>query len=409
MAKSYQVVNEFDFIRRLREQTRSRPQSSRLSVGIGDDAAVIRQYSDRDLVLTTDLLVEGVDFHPQTTPPCLLGHKALAVSMSDVAAMGARPRWALASVGFAKDVWESNFRDDFFAGYLGLADRYGVTLAGGDVSAAQQIVIDSILVGEVKTGRAVLRSTAQPGDQIFVTGSLGGAAAGLKLIELGARLSEPPAARGPREGLPSGVQDAGEANSQLAADGRPQDGGASVPGADRGPHAGSPRGVVDATGSTQYSEEDAIDSLLLRQLSPQPRVGWGIVLGEEHLATSMIDISDGLSSDLHHLCAQSNVGATIDAASLPLNEHAVQLCGRRALDPLALALHGGEDFELLFTVAPKNVARLPKFVDGIPISHIGEIGEAAGGVGVSEQNRVWELAAQGFEHFGSNKPGLSRS
>lgn len=348
-------MNEFDFIRRLREQTRSRQQSSRLSVGIGDDAAVIRQYSDRDFVLTTDLLVEGIDFYPQTTPPQLLGHKALAVSMSDIAAMGARPRWALASVGLANDVWDSNFKDDFFAGYLGLADRYDVTLAGGDVSASQQIVIDSILVGEVTTGRAVLRSTAQPGDQIFVTGSLGGAAAGLKLIELGARVGE---------------------GRQQEADGRRQDGD---------------------------DETRAVDSLLLRQISPQPRVGWGIVLGEDHLATSMIDISDGLSSDLHHLCAESNVGATIDAASLPLDENVVQLCGRRALDPLALALHGGEDFELLFTVAPENVARLPKFVDGIPISHIGEIGEAAGSVRVNEQTRVWELAPQGFEHFGNDQ------
>ncbi|MGQ0763081.1 MAG: thiamine-phosphate kinase [Acidobacteriota bacterium] len=383
-------MNEFDFIRRLREQTRSRPQSSRLSVGIGDDAAVIRQYSDRDFVLTTDLLVEGIDFHPQTTPPQLLGHKALAVSMSDIAAMGARPRWALASVGFAKDVWDTNFKDDFFAGYLALADRFGVTLAGGDVSASPQIVIDSILVGEVTTGRAVLRSTAQSGDQIFVTGSLGGAAAGLKLIELGARLS------------------------RQAADGRRQDGAVSVPRAGRGPRAGIPRGVVVATGLSHNashrhsavattSDDDAVDSLLLRQLSPQPRVGWGIVLGEEHLATSMIDISDGLSSDLHHLCAQSNVGATIDAASLPLDEHVVQLCGRRALDPLALALHGGEDFELLFTVAPENLTLLPKFVDGIPISHIGEIGDAAGSVRVNEQNRIWELAPQGFEHFGISK------
>jgi len=353
-------VNEFDFIRRLREQTKSRPQSSRLSVGIGDDAAVIRQYSDRDFVLTTDLLVEGIDFHPQITPPRLLGHKALAVSMSDIAAMGARPRWALASVGFANDVWESNFKDDFFAGYLGLADRYDVTLAGGDVSASPQIVIDSILVGEVTTGRAVLRSTAQPGDQIFVTGTLGGAAAGLKLIEFGARVS--------------------------------------VPGADRGPHAGSPLGVADATGSD--SDDDAIQALLLRHLSPQPRVGWGIVLGEDHLATSMIDISDGLSSDLRHLCTESSVGATINAASLPLDENVVHLCGRRALDPLALALHGGEDFELLFTVAQENVKRLPQFVDGIPISHIGEVGEVTGSVRVSEQNRVWELPAKGFEHFG---------
>lgn len=335
-------MNEFDFIRRLREQTKSRQQSSRLSVGIGDDAAVIRQYSDRDFVLTTDLLVEGIDFHPRITPPRLLGHKALAVSMSDIAAMGARPRWALASVGFAKDVWDSSFKDDFFAGYLGLADRYDVTLAGGDVSASPQVIIDSILVGEVTTGQAVLRSSAQPGDQIFVTGSLGGAAAGLKLIEFGAR-------------------------------------------------------VAVTAGS---DDDDAIQALLLRQLSPQPRVGWGIVLGEEHLATSMIDISDGLSSDLHHLCTESNVGATIDAASLPLDESVVQLCGRRALDPLALALHGGEDFELLFTVAPENVRRLPQFVDGIPISHIGEIVDAAGSVRVNEQNRIWELAAQGFEHFG---------
>ena len=96
-------MNEFDFIRQLREQIRSRQHSSRLSVGIGDDAAVIRQYSDRDFVLTTDLLVEGIDFHPQATSPELLGHKALAVSLSDVAAMGARPRWALLSVGFCRD------------------------------------------------------------------------------------------------------------------------------------------------------------------------------------------------------------------------------------------------------------------------------------------------------------------
>ena len=360
MAESNQAVNEFDFIRRLRAQTRSRQQSSRLSVGIGDDAAVIRQFSDRDFVLTTDLLVEGVDFHPQTTPPQLLGHKALAVSMSDIAAMGARPRWALASVGVSRDVWESNFKDDFFAGYLGLADRYSVTLAGGDVSASRQIVIDSILVGEVTTGRAVLRSTAQPGDQIFVTGSLGGAAAGLKLIELGARIN------------------------QQAADGRRQELSESRP--------------VGIAGGPDSHDDDAIQALLFRQLSPQPRVGWGIVLGEEHLATSMIDISDGLSSDLHHLCDESAVGAVIDAASLPLDENVVQLCGRRALDPLALALHGGEDFELLFTVAAENVARLPKTVDDVPISRIGEVTSQTA-IRIQEKTREWDLEPQGFRHF----------
>jgi thiamine-monophosphate kinase len=381
-------MNEFDFIRRLREQTRSRQHSPRLKVGIGDDAAVIRQYSDRDFVLTTDLIVEGIDFLPEVTPPRLLGHKSLAVSLSDIAAMGARPRWTLVSVGFPPEVWNGEYRDEVFAGYLALASHYGISLAGGDVSRSRQIIIDSILVGEVTTGRAVLRSTARPGDQIFVTGALGGAAAGLKLIELGARVSDgrlqtadgsSPAASNPTLVAPAAA--------------------ATVLVSEPPAVAGGPVSALDAivTGSTE--DYDAIQSLLLRHLAPEPRVGWGIVLGEEGLATSMIDLSDGLSSDLHHICEESNVGALIDAASLPLNEDVVQLCGRRALDPLSLALHGGEDFELLFTVAPENVARLPKLVDGVPIGHVGEVTSEAGVIRVNEKNREWQLPAQGFKHF----------
>jgi thiamine-monophosphate kinase len=379
-------MNEFDFIRQLREQIQLRPRSSRLSVGIGDDAAVIRQHSDRDFVLTTDLLVEGIDFHPQTTAPQLLGHKALAVSLSDIAAMGARPRWALLSVGFCKERWQSNFKDELFGGYLALADRYGVTLAGGDVSESQQTVIDSILVGEITSGRSILRSTARPGDQIFVTGSLGGAAAGLKLIELGARLRREPGT-GSQESEPPAV--AGGPVDAQHTDGRRQEGQGSTPTVREG--------SVSEHQTTSY-DEAAIDCLLFRQLSPQPRVGWGIVLGEEQLATSMIDISDGLSSDLHHLCEESKVGATIDAAALPLDEHVVQLCGRRALDPLALALHGGEDFELLFAVAPENVTRLPKRVDDVPISRIGEVTSQTA-IRIREKTREWELEPQGFQHF----------
>jgi thiamine-monophosphate kinase len=113
----------------------------------------------------------------------------------------------------------------------------------------------------------------------------------------------------------------------------------------------------------------------------------------------MIDISDGLSSDLHHLCEESGVGATIDAGSLPLDEHVVHLCGRRALDPLALALHGGEDFELLFTIAPDKVSHLPKRVDGVSISHIGQITEQSGHILIREKNHEWDLPPQGFRHF----------
>ena len=343
-------MNEFDFIRRLREQLRTRKTSTRVVAAIGDDAAVFRQSSDRDLVISTDLLVEGIDFHREATPPRLLGHKALAVSLSDIAAMGARPLWSLVSIGLPQSAWDSDFKDEFFTGYFTLADRFGVTLTGGDISESTQIVIDSIVVGEVSAGRAVMRSTAQPGDQIFVTGNLGGAAAGLKLIELGARYREP------------------------------------------------------GFGSQETVEAEAIESLLSRQLAPEPRVGWGIVLGEEHLATSMIDISDGLSSDLHHLCNESNVGAAIDAASLPLDENVVQLCGRRALDPLALALHGGEDFELLFTMSPENVSRLPKRVDAVSCSRIGELTDKPCAVLIQEKNRSWNLQPQGFTHFTRRVP-----
>src|SRR5256884_7529976 len=296
------AMNEFEFIRNLREQTRSRHHSARVINGIGDDASVLTQRASRDLIVTTDLLVEGIDFYRDATSARMLGHKALAVSLSDIAAMGARPLWSLLSLGMPTETWRDKFKDEFYEGYFGLADQYGVTLAGGDVSETKEgIVIDSIVIGEVISGAAVLRSGARPGDQIFVTGTLGGAAAGLKLIEIGARVSEPGAVA---------------------------------------------TGSLPADENTPRAETEAIETLLLRQLSPSPRVGWGIVLGEERLATAMIDISDGLSSDLKQLCDESNVGALIQSDALPLDEDVVRLCGRRALDPLALALHGGEGFEL---------------------------------------------------------------
>ena len=131
----------------------------------------------RDTVITADLLVEDVDFRLATTTPELLGHKALAVSLSDVAAMGALPRWALLSLGVPERIWRSSFLDQFYKGFFALADRYGVALVGGDVSRTpERVVIDSIVLGEAIHGRARLRSGARAGDHIFVTGSLGGAA-----------------------------------------------------------------------------------------------------------------------------------------------------------------------------------------------------------------------------------------
>ena len=317
--------------------------SSSLRAGIGDDAAVFRSTAGKETVITADLLVEDIDFRRTTTPPYLLGHKALAVSLSDIAAMGARPLWSMISIGVPEDVWQTDFVKRLYDGVLDLANGYGVQLIGGDTSrTTENIVIDSIVVGEATAGTPVLRSGASAGDQIFVTGSLGAAAAGLRLIERGAHLAE---------------QNLGDEDSQK------------------------------------------LDHILLRQLRPEPRVGWGIVLGEERLATSMIDLSDGLSSDLNHVCAASGVGALIDSSLLPIDERVTELCGRRALDPLQLALHGGEDFELLFTVKPADVARLPRRVDGTEIKRIGEITDARDGVRVSEGTRVWELKPGGWVHF----------
>jgi thiamine-monophosphate kinase len=327
--------SEFEFIDSLRR---------RFGAAIGDDAAVFHTAAGKETVITADLLIEEIDFRRTTAPALLLGHKALAVSLSDIAAMGARPRWSLISIGVPEDVWETGaFVDQFYDGLAALADRYDVKLIGGDTSRTpEKIAIDSIVIGECNIGQAVKRKGAQPGDEIFVTGSLGGAAAGLRLIERGAHLAE---------------QNLADEDSQK------------------------------------------IDHVLLRQLRPEPRVGWGIVLGEERLATSMIDISDGLSSDLNHLCAASSTGALIESSLLPIDHQVVELCGRRALDPLQLALHGGEDFELLFTVRPEHVARLPRRVDGVELTRIGEVKREVDGVKISEGSRVWELNPGGWKHF----------
>jgi thiamine-monophosphate kinase len=383
-------MNEFDFIRRIREQTQSRKQSARLVKGIGDDASVVNQIANRDLLVTTDLLIEGVDFYRDVAPARMLGHKALAVSLSDIAAMGGRPFWSLLSIGMSAEIWQDNFKDEFFAGYFELADRYGVTLTGGDVSETKAgIVIDSILLGEVASGAAVLRSSARPGDQIYVTGTLGGAAAGLKLIKMGARLGLGGLASLPRTGT--------RGSSPTVREGSGTEPGAVATGSLRVSSPTVREGVkVDGADTAELK---AIESLLLRQLRPSPRVGWGIVLGEERLAGAMIDISDGLSSDIAHLCEESSVGMLIDSASVPIDRDVSQLCGRRALDPLMLALHGGEDFELLFTVRPNDVARLPKRVDGVAISRIGEVTDQPGKIRIAEKNRIWDLQPQGFEHF----------
>ncbi|MDT4967878.1 MAG: thiamine-monophosphate kinase [Acidobacteriota bacterium] len=337
--------SEFDFIDQLRKQTLDHRSSAgtSLQLGIGDDAAVFEQHNGRDTVITTDLLVEEIDFRLNTTTPGLLGHKALAVSLSDIAAMGALPRYSMLSIGVPQEVWKSNFVDEFYEGYLSLARSHRVELIGGDVSQTpERVVIDSIVLGDLGRRTAISRSGAQPGDHIFVTGSLGGAAAGLQLLEHGACLS---------------------------------------------------------TSARRSKSVRAADSLLLRQLCPQPRVEWGLALNKARLATAMIDISDGLSSDLSHLCRESNVGARLDAKKIPIDPSLIDVHQRIAFDPVELALNGGEDFELLFTIPPRNLKRLPPHLGDVPVTYIGDITEDAGRISLIDGPTVRDLAPRGFSHF----------
>jgi thiamine-monophosphate kinase len=355
---------EFGFIERLRRRELSRlagdknssliTHHSSLLLGIGDDAAIFRQRAGFDTVVTADMLVEGVDFRLTAgwTTPRDLGHKALAVSLSDVAAMGARPRFCLLSVGVPRALWRGGFAEEFYRGVRALAARHGVRIIGGDTSSTpERVVIDSVVLGEVRRGRALVRGGAKAGDQIFVTGTLGAAAAGLKILERRRVENRSPASR---RLLP--------ASSPIN----------SLTRAERG--------------------------LVRRQTRPVPRVEWGALVGERGLASALIDLSDGLSSDLAHVCRESGVGARVEASLLPLDP-LLKAAGLDEDEALALALDGGEDFELLFTVGPRKASRLPREVAGVPVTRVGEVTAERGKVRLARGGRARLLRPGGFEHF----------
>ncbi|MBK6751944.1 MAG: thiamine-phosphate kinase [Pyrinomonadaceae bacterium] len=313
--------SEFEFIQNIKNKY--------LLSEVGDDCAVLPKDGKTDLLVTADMLVEDIDFRLDWTTPEFQGHKALAVSLSDIAAMGGKPVWSLLSMGVPETLWKTDFVDRFYEGWFALARNINVELVGGDVSRTpDKVVIDSIVGGEIEKGRAILRSTAKPGDAIFVTGTLGGAAAGLRLVENGARI--------------------GKGNS---------------------------------------------DDLLLKQLQPQPQVKYANLLQSLDLATSMIDLSDGLSSDLQHICNASVVGASLRSESLPINRDlSIHFAGQECLD---MALNGGEDFELLFTVSKKNISH-PNLAG---FTHIGEVTANAGIIELSIDGEPQILQPKGYRHF----------
>lgn len=322
------MPTEFEFIENLRNKYSLKK--------IGDDCAVLLKDSKTDLVITTDLLVEDIDFRLDWITPELLGNKALSVSLSDVAAMGAKPVWSMVSIGIPEKLWKTDFLDKFYQDWYIVSKKFEVEIVGGDISKTpDKVVVDSIVAGEVKRGKAILRSGAKPGDLIFVTGGLGGAAAGLKLLESGIRRDS----------------------------------------------------------AKMWQER-----LIYKQLAPYPQVNTGKEFGKKQIPSAMIDLSDGLSSDLAHICRESKVGAKIFADKIPFYKK-MNVFTKSFDEKLDLALNGGEDFELLFTVNPKKIFQLEKGGENFPFHLIGEITPNTEIIELIRDEKSEILPSKGFRHF----------
>jgi thiamine-monophosphate kinase len=299
--------------------------------GIGDDCAVLRMRAGTESLVTTDFSLEGIHFRRDWHSPESVGHRCLARGLSDIAAMGGEPVAAFLSLAVPGDLPQA-WVGSFLRGLIGLGKKFGVILAGGDTAESPAgILADIVVVGSAPKGKSVLRSGARPGDRIFVSGELGGSAAAVALM-----------------------------NAQ-GAKGRPQ---------------------------KKLNPRD-----YLRHFYPEPRVAIGRILREKGLASAMIDTSDGLSTDLAHLCEESGVGAEIDAAAIPRAR-----VGKPAREvDLDLALHGGEDYELLFTARPSK--RVPAELAGVALTQIGRIMRSRKMVLRDGAGVVRELEVKGWEHF----------
>jgi thiamine-monophosphate kinase len=308
-----------------------------IRLGIGDDCALLALRRGEELAITTDLSIAGRHFRLDWHQPEAVGHRALARGLSDLAAMGARPLAAFLSLGLPPALTVASGRkrawvQRFFDGLLALAEAYSTPLAGGDLAESPVAVADIVLIGAVPRGRALLRSGARPGDLLYVTGALGGAAASLALLAEVATPARPNPPRIPKK----------------------------------------------------------LEAALAAHLYPQPRIAQGLWLQRHTMASAALDLSDGLSTDLSHICEESGVAAEVDAAHLPLGHGA----------NLQQALHGGEDYELLFTSPP--TARLPRAIAGVPINRIGRITKPCKGqptIMLLTPKGMEPLLPLGWEHF----------
>ena len=333
-----QTVSDFseaELIERIRQHLP--PPPDWLVVGIGDDAAVVAPARNRLEVLTVDAIVEGVHFDRRFTPPGAIGHRALAVNLSDLAAMGAEPRLALLSMALPGDLASEDF-NQMIGGLADLARQHRVHVVGGNLTRSPgPLMIDVTLSGMVKTRQVLTRGGARPGDHLYLTGSIGAAAAGLQMLQS----SETPAADDARRR----------------------------------------------------------EACVVRYLFPEPRTRVGLLLGRNRAATACVDLSDGLADAARRIAEASGVGVAIDADAVPIEPDALKWFAGREAEPLSAAMSGGDDYELLFAVRPRTRKRLAAALrhGKAPITRIGLCTDD--GAVVVHRGPARESVSGGYTHF----------
>jgi thiamine-monophosphate kinase len=333
------ALGERALIERIRARLPQAPAS--LLVPIGDDAAVAVADRGALQVLTTDALVEGVHFDRRFSSPFDIGYKALAVNVSDVASMGGAPRFALLSL-MLPDGIDVRVVDGILDGLCEMAAASGVTLAGGNITRTPSsvsggvqgqgpLVVDVSLVGSVRPRKVLTRGAGRPGDWLYVTGTIGGAAAGLGWLR-------------------SRVED--------------------VPQGDR---ADGPWLELEALPAP---DDPDMRECVVRHRRPEPRARLGAILGRNRAAGACMDLSDGLADAVAQVAAASGTGAVIDASALPVHPGARAWFMSRGADPIVEALGGGDDYELLFSSSKRRSGRLRSAISagrGVPVTRIGEL------------------------------------
>ena len=354
--------------------------------GAGDDAGVIKLSDDQYLLATTDALVEGVHFVNNFFRPEDVGRKAVAVNVSDIAAMGGRPTYCLVSLVLPKGL-DEDYGTRLYDGIIEECKRYDVQIIGGNVSGGKELVVDVFMLGRASADQVILRSGARVGDKVLVTGSLGEAAAGLQLLLNPKFKMDFALVELDTFSLHERIWD-----SRLRGNDREKSGNDRKRSGDDKNRGGNDKSIK-------------VDGLISRQLTPMPRVREGLVIAGSGLATSMIDISDGLGQDVGHICDSSGVGVKIYEEGLPVSGGVEEVARKLGKKSWELALSGGEDYELCFTVRPESVEKIISVIrreTGTDVGVVGEIlAKEAGRIFVLKSGEMIPLPDRGWDHFGN--------